>query len=236
MIQKYSCAKDSKLEIVEVDTKAQTLKGDMELFPWLYTVFINSDLEKISSTSQDIQTFKQLLTDKLAKEGVYAGCKTTDSWYEIYFYLKSAKGIEIKIRDVLNNFDCTFEANAVKDKSWKFYKTQLLPDRYQQHHIQNRQIIDELIDAGDDTTKDREVEHYIVFDTNSLRAKFCGELGKNSLTCKNVFDDDGYYVTLSHMQNLDFVSMCEFIDNLVSLSDRFHAKYIGWSSKLAKDD
>ncbi len=238
MIQRYFCVNDTVKEIVEVDIQAQNTQEPIELFSWLYTIFINSDTIKVLSASeqQDMQQCKQMLKGKLAKNGIYAGCKIVGSWHEIYFYLKSAKGIESKIRDILSNFNYTFESNAVKDKSWKFYEMELLPNEYQQHHIQNRQIIDELIDAGDEIAIKREVEHYIVFDTSSLRDKFYNILQEHSLSCKEMFDDDdAYNISLAHMQTLDFDDMCKFTDNLVKLSNQFHARYIGWNTKLVKD-
>ncbi len=238
MIQRYFCVNDTVKEIVEVDIQAQNTQEPIELFSWLYTIFINSDTIKVLSTSaqQDMQQCKQMLKDELKKNGIYVGCKIVGSWHEIYFYLKSVKGIEGKIRDILSNFDYTFESNAVKDKSWKFYEIELLPNEYQQHHIQNRQIIDELIDAGDEITIKREIEHYIVFDTSSLRDKFYNILQEHSLSCKEMFDDDdAYNISLAQMQTLDFDDMCKFTDNLVKLSNQFHARYIGWNTRLVKD-
>lgn len=235
MIQSYSCANNNTSEIIEVDINAQNNNDSVEFFPWLYTVFINVNSTKLICEHQDIKACKQLLIDGFNKSGIYAGCKIVDSWHELYFYLKSPKGAESKTRDILKTFDYMFESNAIKDKKWKFYETELLPDKYQRHHIQNRQIIDELINAGDDITQNREVEHYVIFDTSSLREKFYNVLEQNFLTCKEIFDDDGYHMSLVQIQNLNYNDMCNFTDKLIDLSDQFHANYIGWSTKLAKD-
>jgi len=100
MIQRYFNTHDAAKEIVEVDVQAQNTQDPIELFPWLYTIFINSETIKVLSkpAQQDIQQCKQMLKDELEKNGIYVGCKIVGSWHEVYFYLKSAKGIESKIR------------------------------------------------------------------------------------------------------------------------------------------
>ena len=228
---------------IEVELEAQQMVEQINLYPWLYTVFIKlKDPLSDGLATEDEEEFLSECKERLAlrlqenQESVYVGSKITDGWYELYFYLQDPKGIENKTKDILKAFEYPFESNAVKDKKWDLYETSLYPNIVQAHHIQTRQIIRELMEEGDDISVSREVEHYMLFQTPSLREKFLDALESYDLVSKMVFERDEdefvYGVTIVSVQNLDAKQMDTFTDRLIELSEKYHAHYEGWSTSF----
>ena len=194
---------------------------------------------------EDEEDFLSECKDRLAikleenEKAIYVGSKTTSGWYELYFYLQDPKGIENKTKDIMNAFEYKFESNAVKDKKWNLYETNLYPNLVQSHHIQSRQIIEEIIEEGDDITKSREVEHYLLFQTPSLREKFLTVLEENSLTCKDEFERDEdefvYGLIIPIVQSVDMETMNKMTDMFMDLCAKSHAYYEGWSTSMTDE-
>ncbi len=242
----YTQVEDGDLVKIEVELEAQEMIDEVEFYPWLYTVFIKLKKPLPNGLAdEDEEDFlfecKERLALKLEEKekAIYVGSKTTVGWYELYFYLQDPKGIENQTKDILNAFGYKFESNSVKDKKWNLYETSLYPNASQSHHIQNRQIIDELVEEGDDVTKPREVEHYILFQTSSLREKFIETLEQNALTCKGEFEREEeefvYGVAVGIVQDVDLKTMNETTDKLIELSAKEYGHYEGWSTSMADE-
>ena len=242
----YTQVEDGDLVKIEVELEAQQMIDEVEFYPWLYTVFIKLKHPMPDGLAdEDEEDFLSECKDRLAikleekEKAVYVGSKTTAGWYELYFYLQDPKGIENKTKDILNAFDYKFESNAVKDKKWNLYETSLYPNLLQSHHIQSRQIIDELVEEGDDVAKEREVEHYILFQTASLREKFVASLEEHSLTCKDEFERDAeeyvYGIIVPIMQAVDAETMNKTTDMFMELCSKDHGYYEGWSTSMADE-
>jgi regulator of RNase E activity RraB len=242
----YTQIEDNRLVKIEVELEAEENIMDMAIYPWLYTVFIKlkTPLEN-GLANEDEEDFLFECKDRLAlkleekEKAVYVGLKITDGWFEIYFYLEDPKGVENKTKDLLNAFGYKYESNSVKDKKWNLYEVTLYPTAKQAHHIQSRQIIEEMVEEGDDITKAREVEHYILFQTASLREKFEEVLEEKSLTCKGDFEreEEEYVhgVALSITQTLEEKSINETTDMLMDLCKEHHGHYEGWSTSLVDE-
>ncbi len=250
----YTQVEDGRLVKIEVELEAEENIMDMAIYPWLYTVFIKlkSPLEN-GLADEDEEDFLLECKDRLAlkleekEKAVYVGLKITDGWFEIYFYLEDPKGVENKTKDLMGAFGYKYESNSVKDKKWNLYEVNLYPSAKQAHHIQSKHIIQEIEEEGDDLTKPREVEHYILFQTASLREKFEEVLedktltseGDFAFTCKGDFERDEeeytYGVALGVVQTLEQEQINQITDILMDLCKEHHGHYEGWSTSLADE-
>lgn len=242
----YTQVEDGDLVKIEVELEAQQMIDEVEFYPWLYTVFIKLKNPLPNGLAdEDEEDFLFECKDRLAvkledkEKAVYVGSKTTSGWYELYFYLQDPKGIENQTKDILNAFDYKFESNAVKDRKWNLYETSLYPNLLQSHHIQSRQIIDELVEEGDDISKPREVEHYVLFQTASLREKFVASLQEHNLTCKDEFERDAeeyeYGIIIPVVQAVDAETMNKTTDMFMELCTEGHGYYEGWSTSMSDE-
>lgn len=228
----YTQVEDGHLVKIEVELQAEQNIMDMAIYPWLYTVFIKLKSPQANGLAdEDEEDFLYECKDRLAlkleekEKAVYVGSKITDGWFEIYFYLEDPKGVENKTKDLIGAFGYKYESNSVKDKKWNLYEVTLTPSAKQLHHIQSRQIIEELLEEDDNLTKPREVEHYILFQTASLREKFLeafDTLTPNealSFTCKGDFEREeeeySYGVALGVVQTLEQEKMDTITDTLM---------------------
>lgn len=244
----YTKIEEGRLIKIEIEMNAQEKAEEKMLYPWLYTVFIKlkNPLENglADEDEEDIlHECKERLVIKLQEKekALYVGSKTTDGWYELYFYLQDPKGIENKTKDVLTLFDYKFESNAVKDKKWHLYEVTLFPTEKQMHHIQSRRIIQEMIEEGDDISESREVEHYIYFQTASLRQKFEEVIEEKSFINKGDFERDNnsefeYGIAIASTQTLQEESINATTDLIMDLCQEYHGDYEGWSTSLAGEE
>lgn len=246
MREYYTQVEEGASAKIEVELDAQSMIEDKILYPWLYTVFIKLKNPMQSGLAdEDEEDLLAECKDRLAiklqekEQAVYVGSKIISGWYELYFYLQDPKGIENKTKEMLSAFGYKYESNAVKDKNWKLYEVNLYPNLLQSHHIQSRQIIEEIQEEGDDITKPREVEHYILFQTPSLREKFVHVLEEKGLTCKGDFERDDeefvYGVAVSVTQTIDEETMNKTTDMFMELCALHHGYYEGWSTSMADD-
>jgi regulator of RNase E activity RraB len=243
----YTQVEEGRLVKLEVELDAQEKIEEKMLYPWLYTVFIKLKNPLPNGLGdEDEEDFlyecKERLTIKLEEKekAVYVGSKTTDGWYELYFYLQDPKGMENKTKDILSAFGYKYESNSVKDKKWNLYEVTLIPNIKQMHHIQSRHIIEEMLEEGDDLTQQREVEHYVLFQTASLRQKFEEVLEEKSLTCKGDFERDEvedfiYGIAIATTQDLQEESINGATDMILDLCREYHGHYEGWSASLADE-
>ena len=239
----YTQVEDGSLVKIEVELEAEENIMDKAIYPWLYTVFIKlkSPLPN-GLADEDEEDFLSECKDRLAlkleekEKAVYVGSKTRDGWYELYFYLEEPKGVENKTKELLNAFGYKYESNSVKDKKWNLFEVSLCPNEKQAHHIQSRQIIDEIKEEGDDISKPREVEHYVLFQTASLREKFTEVLEEKGLTCKGDFEREDeeyiYGVAVAIVHSLEEKVINETTDMLMDLCKEHHGHYEGWSTSL----
>ena len=243
----YTQVEEGSLVKIEVELEAQEMIEDKILYPWLYTVFIKlkTPLENGLADEDEedlLNECKERLSIKLQEkeQAIYVGSKTTSGWYEVYFYLQDPKGVENKTKDMLSAFEYKYESNAVKDKNWKLYEVSLRPTLAQSHQIQSRHIIEELSEEGDDLSQPREVEHYLLFQTASLREKFLEVLTEKSLTCKDIFESEDeefcFGVIVSITQAVDEATMHITTDMLLELCLIHHAQYEGWSTSMVDQE
>lgn len=225
MIEKYiNIDEDFSIE-VELD-----IDEDVQTYPWLFSLFIESELdEKVKDEIIGIVENKPFVK--------YVGMRFIDGWSELYFYSMNSKNIQNEINSYLQKNSYKFEGGVVKDTKWEFYKGNLELSDLEFFMIESQKIVDMLIEEGDDISKEREVEHYVMFDTQTQMQRFIENVKEAGFEFKDEISSDEceYGVALSKVHSLEYKILNETIKALSELIKKEHGFYELWSTTLAQE-
>lgn len=226
---------DENIDIeVELD-----IDENVKTFPWLFSLFINFDLEK--KTRDEIEIFlemKESIILTLEKNSMvkYVGRRIVDGWIELYFYSLNSKNLQKSIIKYLNESSLQFESGVVRDTKWDFYTANLMPSELQYCFIESQKIVELLEEEGDNTYILREVEHYAMFDTSTQKQRFIDSAIDRGFTFKDDISTDecehGVAVTKVHSLQKEILN--GVIKELFEISKIEHGHYELWSTILAE--
>jgi len=221
----YRC--DVELDLIE--------EAPMEEKPWLLWFFVKSDEplgERFSAFREDL-----IHTLDTSLGAQFAGALIKEGWVEFYFYAASSKRFENLTSEVLaRNGNYPYERGSSKDTKWEMYLERLYPDGYAMLRIQNRRTIDSLIEAGDDLTLERPVEHYLFFQTKSAMDRSVSFLAAHGFELKESLKDDesdyAYGAVLTKIEAIIPEEVEETTALIYDNSLQEHGHYEGWSTVL----
>ncbi|WP_373071150.1 DUF695 domain-containing protein [Sulfurimonas sp.] len=225
MIEKYININEDFSVEVELD-----IDEDVQTYPWLFSLFIESELEdKTKEEIIDIVEKKPFVK--------YVGMRFIDGWSELYFYSLNSKNIQKDVNSYLQKNSYKFEGGVVKDTKWEFYQGNLEPSELEFFMIESQKIVNMLTEEGDDITKEREVEHYVMFDTASQMQRFVENSKEFGFELKDEISSEEceYGVAMSRVHNLEYATLSENIKILSELAKKEHGFYELWSTTLAQE-
>jgi len=192
---------------------------------------------------EEIDTFLELKESLILglqhhAKALYGGMRVVEGWSELYFYAPSAKELNSVVQKYLRDTPYPYESNVVKDAKWDFYYKQLLPTPLEEQHIQSVKTIVLLAEEGDPLTQEREVEHYIIFDTDTQKQRFIPKAEKLGFRYKDDIssDDFAYGVALVKKHDVTNDTIREEVKELFTLAQQEQAYYEGWSTTLVLED
>jgi regulator of RNase E activity RraB len=226
MLEKYIDAEEGFDIEVELD-----IDEDVQTYPWLYSLFIEGRLEDASK--------EEVISVVEKKPFVkYVGMRFIEGWSELYFYSMNSKDIQKEINSYLQTNSYKFEGGVIKDTKWEFYRGNLEPSELEFFMIESQKIVDMLVEEGDDISKKREVEHYVMFDTQTQLERFIDASKAEGFEFKDEISSDEceHGVALTKLHDLEYKTLLENISTLLSLSNKEHGSYELWSTTLAEDN
>ena len=170
-------------------------------------------------------------------DAIYAGTIARDGWCELYFYAATPKGFEHQVAQMMTRHQSyPHERATARDGKWEMYLERLYPDGYVALTIQNRQTIDALLEAGDDLSLEREVEHYFYFQTKSALERCLQSLSSHGFALKEyVEDNDSDYTYGAIVIKTESITREQVKETTLMLYDAVlqeHGNYEGWSTIL----
>lgn len=239
MIEFYEFIEDESTPCrcdVELDWIEDAPQSDR---PWLLWLFIKS----AEPLSEAFALFSRELKFSLKKnmDAVFAGSIIKEGWVEFYFYAPESKRFENLSSEVMNvHGGFPYERGSSKDPKWEMYREHLFPDAYALIRIQNRHTINALIEAGDDLVVEREVEHYLFFQTKSSLERAVEFLNSHGFMLKEQVQDDendyAYGAILIKNESITIEQVEESTSLLFETAMQEHGHYEGWSTVLAEDN
>lgn len=223
---------------VDVDFACET--DDAVWMLWIFVKLKHPDPDGLCSDEEQVvlRELEAELTRRLEKrnEAAFAGTRTQEGWIEFYFYTPFTKGADKQIHPVLNDFDYTqMEMGSSRDSGQSFYYLELMPDAYQLQQIKDRAIIAELLEAGDDVSRPRVVEHYLFFQTRSAMQRLAKELAGPDIEIESDVEGDETYafgLLVRKVHPVDAETVRTECAPLITAAIKAHGYYHGWGTTM----
>jgi regulator of RNase E activity RraB len=237
MIEFYETHTDEgEIARIEVDLSLIDNAPD-DMRPWMLWLFVQVP----DGTDKLFSVFRDDLISTLADEidAVYAGTITQEGWCELYFYADTSKKFENIITTVLNKHTpYASERGSARDGKWEMYLERLYPQSFDLIGIQNRDTIAALLDAGDDLTLEREVEHYLFFQTPTALNRMTGILAQSGYVLKELLNDDeseyAHGASFVKVHAITSEAIEEITATLFEQVLQEHGSYEGWSTVMGE--
>lgn len=181
------------------------------------------------------------LEDRLAEElatvgGVQVGVITTDGRVEFYYYLQDKESYQVAISKVMEEFpERHFDLATLDDPEWDQYFNYLYPNDYEYQTILNQRVWYELEKAGNDHSKEREIDHWVYFVSEEQETAFLAEIQElgYSLAEQSLEKASGLYqLHLVRMDKTELPDLNRKIWELVEIVKKYDGNYGGWGCNL----
>ncbi len=228
--------------LVMLQTRWQD-EAPMIEYPWLVWGFIKLKHPLENGLWGDYE--RDVLLDAAAKleddaekrDLVYAGLRVQEGWCELYFYGPQAKGFQKLLEAVFKDTGYAFETGSSRDPKWEHYRFELTPDARTLQMLHSHEILEALEVEEDDLSQEREVEHYLFFQTEAQRDRMVEAMEEQGFTCKertyNSKEEFAYGMVLCKVMALDSGVIHEDVGMLFDRAKKEHGVYEGWSTTLA---
>ena len=224
--------------VIEVNIEATDAK---EMNPWLLSIFVKYDgLNETQEGYEEFLETKEALIISLEHQdrAAYVGSRVVDGWNEFYFYAYDSKKLDPIVSKILTPSNYVYESNIVRDTKWGFYETQLFPTELEFCHIQSAKIIFLLQEEDEDLTIERDVEHYISFETPTQKNRFVNTLELEGFTFKDEISSEefehGVALVKKHAVTEEVVKTV--VTELFAKVKENNGYYEGWSTTLMNQE
>ena len=222
---------------IEANIEAAETK---DMNPWLFSIFVKYDsLDETKEGYEEFLETKEALIISLEHQdrAIYVGTRVVDGWNEFYFYAYDSKKLDSIASKILTPSNYVYESNVVRDTKWGFYETQLFPTELEFCHIQSAKIIFLLEEEEEDLSLQRDVEHYISFETPTQKNRFVNTLELDGFTFKDEISSEEFEhgVALVKTHNVTESEVKKVVDELFAKVKENNGFYEGWSTTLVSE-
>ncbi|WP_164914236.1 DUF695 domain-containing protein [Aquimarina sediminis] len=158
-----------------------------------------------------------------------------------YFYLKSNKGIENKVKEFYdsNYPDYKNYINLKEDKEWTYYKEFLYPSDEILEYLGDQSVIKNLQEAGDNLSKARRVDHWAYFKNESEMESFKKELTKKGFQIQSSSQIEHkstpFEIQFWRVDKVDINSIYPITSVLRKKAQEYNGDYDGWETSVEKE-
>lgn len=233
----FTRQEDGILVHIEVDMNAFAY---VKRFSWLFSVFVKFDaLDESSDGFEEFLESKESLIIALENKDTakYVGMRIVDGWSELYFYSDDSKELDTTVAKMLTPNNYKYESSVVKDAKWDFHYKNIFPTELELCHIESEKIIFLLQEEEDDVTIEREVEHYVSFETPTQKNRFINTLNLEGFSLKDEIDSEEFEngVALVKRHAVSSEAVREVVEELFASIKKNQGFYEGWSTTLISE-
>jgi regulator of RNase E activity RraB len=194
-------------------------------------------------TSEEAQIMDQLedqLIEQMEKHSAITPGRITSNGTREYVYY-AQRNIDHLLLGICEQLftpkGYTFDIIELQEEEpWDFYFNALYPTPYEQQHIGNQWVIDQLEQHGNRAEVPREITHLIYFrDTKGMK-KFLKAVKKEGFvpdTDSKEVNEEGYYTCLiNHTDAVELPIINSVTDYLITLSEKYEGIYDGWETSV----
>ncbi len=206
---------------------------------------MNSPYEN-GMTSRDEYNILNEIEETLERELIHNGSKyvgrcTSNSCQEFFFYHSPTPEWFNYVDNAMSSFpDYRYVVNIREDIDGSIYHSFLYPSQTDFQSINNRKVCKILDDNGDRMDEQREIQHWIYFNNESICHAFVAEIIQRNFTIKyrcepnSAEDRDRYSVCISRMDIPSFENIDNVTLPLFHLAIEHDGKYDGWECAIVR--
>ncbi len=212
---------------------------------WISIKMNNPRENGMSSQEESSKLFEieDKLVDALKKKFncTYVGRLTSDSKRDLYFYIGNSSLYEKTISEAMLVFpDYKYDYGIKENSDWGGYLDFLYPLPQQYQIMQNRLVVEQLEKGGDKLVKEREVDHWIFFKTDSDKGKFLDQIKNDGfgIVLSNYdksFGEFPYRLHIKRVDKVDLNSVDEYVLYLWNIANECNGDYDGWETSIEKE-
>ncbi len=230
----FNRLEDNGEVVIEVNVEVTDAK---DMNPWLFSIFVKYDgLNETQEGYEEFLETKESLIIALEHQdrAKYVGSRVVDGWSEFYFYAYDSKKLDSIVSKILTPSNYVYESNVVRDTKWGFYETQLFPTELDFCHIQSAKIIFLLQEEDEDLSVERDVEHYISFETPTQKNRFVNTLDIEGFTFKDEISSEEFEhgIALIKKHAVTELEVKKVVEELFVKVKQNNGYYEGWSTVL----
>ena len=169
---------------------------------------------------------------------ISAGAVKSGGILELIYYTNLSEGLSEACIDELAAFEgYQYKNYFEEDPEWKDYFEFLFPDPYSYQSMQNRKVVMQLEENGDNIEAPREIDHWIYFDNEQSRAEYVQKVTEKGY---KVVAEDFIEEGNSHHFQLHIVredcphGIDRVVWELKELADNYDAYYDGWGCGIVE--
>ena len=208
------------------------------------TTFMNNPTEDGLSSNEENDLLNQIedyFIESIVEEldASYVGRLKYDGKILSYFYSGKTENVQNTIKKIEQKFpNYRFEQSFKEERNWRAYFEVLYPSPFEMQVIQNGRVIENLEKHGDNLEKERQVDHWIYFKSETDRENFISSIKGNGFEImeKETLSsgDSPFSLQLSRIDKVDYENVNEYVMYLWQEAQQFNADYDGWETFIVK--
>jgi len=212
---------------------------------WISIKMNNPREDGLSSQEESSKLFdiEDKLVDALKQKFdlTFVGRLTSDFKRDLYFYIGSSTLYEKTISETMVIFpNYQFDYGIKEDSEWGGYFDFLYPSPPQYQSMQNRLVVEQLEKGGDKLEKERQVDHWIFFKTDSDRETFLDKIKSDGFGIvlsdyDKSFGEFPYRLHIKRVDKVDLNSVDQYVLYLWNLANECNGDYDGWETSIEKE-
>jgi uncharacterized protein (TIGR01619 family) len=180
------------------------------------------------------------LVSSQVKKNQFVGTFTFQCERINFIYISDTLQIRNKLQKLFRDKYPMYETyiSIKPDDEWTTYKDFLYPNEATQEYMANQKVMDKLIEAGDELSLPRLIDHWLYFSSDKDRGAFINYAktqGFNIASVDLIKDSPmPYQLHISKEGNIDLAELCSLTLALRKKAKEFKGKYDGWESVVVK--
>ncbi len=132
-----------------------------------------------------------------------------------------------------------FDVDSTTDPEWSHYYDFLCPDDERMQWIEDRHVVESLMEHGDPLTRPRRVDHWIYFEVASKRDAFVRAAANDGYEMESAHEDATselkYCAQLHRVDSVELEEIHDVVMSLMELAEEHDGEYDGWETSVERD-
>ncbi len=161
----------------------------------------------------------------------FVGRARTGSQWHLSFYGPADVDAEAAASGILEEQGRDHSTVSQDDPEWNYYTQFLIPSAERRRWMGDRNVVQALAGAGDDGTKTRAIDHFVMFRTTQQRQAFVSSAKEAGFTTINTDEEEGEWkhsvkATRKDTANLEHIHTVTM--SVTKMAEECEGWYDGW--------